>query len=441
MKKSFKHVVFMLALVLVFTPLIQGCSNSDGSGNTSDGDTITLKMSAWGNPEELKVYQRGVDAFMEKNPNIKVEIIPIPSDSYEQKLMTELSGGKGPDVFYVGDATMAKLAKNQSVISLTDFMKTSDSYTKDDLYSDGLWGAAKQNSKIYGIPVDCNPLVLYYNKKLFKELGIKSPQEYFEENDWNWETFKKVTGKFKDAGKYGFVQDSAYGTMASWVWSNGGLVYDKEGNYVLDTNKKAQEAIQYINGLVQDGRAIYAGSLPKGQGLEAMFMSRQVGMVAAGRWLTPLFSKNGSLEFDYIYWPTNTDEKYNPVQIPTAYLSVNANTEHQKAAKKFVTFYTSKMGQKTRLSQAGNAIPSVKGINDVVLENAKVEHADYLLKGRQNGVANGSPRLFAGNVPGLQQDMSDIYDLMLLGKQDADTTIHKITEATQKKMKEYQSGQ
>lgn len=43
---------------------------------------------------------------------------------------------------------------------------------------------------------------MYYNKKVLKEAGIdQTPQEYFDEGEWNWDTFAKVTGKLRDTGK------------------------------------------------------------------------------------------------------------------------------------------------------------------------------------------------------------------------------------------------
>ncbi|MBR2568221.1 MAG: extracellular solute-binding protein [Paenibacillus sp.] len=233
----------LMAAMLVMVPLLQACGKAGDSGGK-----VELTMSAWGNPAELKVYQRAIDAYEEKNKNVSVKLIPIPSDGYEQKLLTELSGGAGADVFYVGDTTMAKLVKSNSVLPLADFLKTDASYTKAEEYAEGLWGAAKQGEELYGITVDCNPYVMYYNIKLFKEAGLKTPQQYFDEGTWNWDTFKEVTATFKSMNKYGFVQEKGSLPMLNWVWSNGGNMYDKEGSYVYDKDPKAQEAIAYMHG-------------------------------------------------------------------------------------------------------------------------------------------------------------------------------------------------
>ncbi|MNH82919.1 putative ABC transporter substrate-binding protein YesO [compost metagenome] len=443
MKIKSKVILKIVPTVLACILVLSGCSGnntttSSESGSGASGKSVNLTMSAWGNPAELKVYQKGIDAYTKEHPNVKIKLIPVPSDGYEQKLLTQLQGGNASDVFYVGDSTIVKLAQNGSVAELGEFMKSDKSYAKPDEYAEGLWGAAKQGDKIYGISVDCNPVVMYYNKKMLKELGIKTPQEYFDEGKWNWAAFNEVTQKLKDAGKKGFIAEQWL--MDTWIWSNGGLLFDESGNYVLDKNQKAKEAIQFVSDLMKKGQITYAGSLPKGQGLDAMFMSNQVGLVAAGRWLTPMFLQNKGLEFDYISWPTNTGNKMEPVQVPVAYLAVNKKSKEIDEALKFATFYVSKEGQKERLTGNGSAVPSVNGIDDIVTNDKSVEHSQYLVDGRKTGFANGSPKMFKGQVPGLNKDIEDQLDLLFLDKQDVDTTIKEISDITKKKIEEFKSG-
>ncbi len=86
MKRKSQFAAFLLVIVL----LVTGCSGSgSNSGSAStDEKKIELTMSAWGNPAEIKVYQRALDEYEKQNPNIKVKLIPVPSDNYEQKLLT-----------------------------------------------------------------------------------------------------------------------------------------------------------------------------------------------------------------------------------------------------------------------------------------------------------------------------------------------------------------
>src|SRR5699024_1945056 len=128
----------------------------------------------------------------------------------------------------------------------------------------------------------------------------------------------------KESGKTGLVLENWWAHWYSWIWSNGGMIFDENGELVLDENDKANEAIHFMNDLIVNKQAVYAGSLPQGQGVDAMFMSNQVGMVAGGRWFTPQFDSNKELDYDYVYFPTNTGNVKEPVGIPVAYIAVNS---------------------------------------------------------------------------------------------------------------------
>ncbi|KAA0965569.1 sugar ABC transporter substrate-binding protein [Sporosarcina sp. ANT_H38] len=432
MKNKFafiKLTSMLLALLLV----ISGCSSGNDK-ESSDGGKVKLKMSVWGNPVEIDGYKLAIDLYKEENPNVEITIIPVPSDSYEQKLFTELSGGNPSDIFYAGDTYISKLIETGKVVDLTDFLESNDSYVKADEFAEGLWGGAKKDDKIFGVPVDSNPFLMYYNKNVLKEAGIeKTPQEYFDEGQWNWDTFSEMTGELVAAGKKGYVGSSGGVYTLSWVWSNGGELYDDNGNIILDKNEKARETFRYLEGLIEDGKITYSGSLPKGQGADALFMSNQVGFLSAGRWLTPMFSENDSLDFDYIPWPTNTGEKMEPAAIGTAYMSVSKDSKHVDEAKKFLSFYTSTVGQKARLAENGSAIPSVNGIDDLVEEAKVPEHATYLLDARNIGIVDDKQM----SVPGLDKELRDIVDLMYLGQQDADKTMDEFYKKAKEMIEDY----
>jgi multiple sugar transport system substrate-binding protein len=166
-----------------------------------------------------------------------------------------------------------------------------------------------------------------------------------------------------------------------------------------------------------------------------MFMSGQVGMVTAGRWFTPLFHENKSLEWDYISWPSNTENKQEPVAIPTAYLAANKDSKHKEEAMKFVSYYTSKVGQEQRLNGIGNAIPSINGIDEAITSSNVPEHVNYIIEAREKGYANA----IQSTIPGLDKEVNDIMDLMYLGKDDAQTTVDKLTKKAKEMIAEHKT--
>ncbi|MDQ0207600.1 ABC transporter substrate-binding protein [Alkalicoccobacillus murimartini] len=408
-----KGIRFVLAISLLSA--LGACSSS----SSGDDKAVQLTFSAWGNPEEMKVYERAVDSFNEQHDDIHVEFNGIGGD-YFQTLSTRLQGGQAPDLFYLSAGDVSTLIQNETIAPISDFLESDESYVKLEEFTTGdIWGPAIQDDVVYALPVDTNPYLFYYNKTLLDEVGATSPQEYFDRGEWNWDAVEEITDLLRDAGKYGFVQENSHESILNWIWTNGGLFADDD-SIVADNDPKTLEAYEFITRMVRDDNFVFAGTLPEGQGTEAMFMSNQVGLVGAGRWLTPMFLDT-DLDFDYIPWPSNTENPIETAGVGMGYLAVNANSDHPEEAKLFQSYYTSKEGQEIRLTAQGNAIPSVEGIDDVVLDQQEPEHIQYLVDAREVGrVAK-----YENTAPGLATELSDIYELMFLGDLSAQEALER----------------
>ncbi|WP_331436709.1 extracellular solute-binding protein [Gordoniibacillus kamchatkensis] len=124
-----------------------------------------------------------------------------------------------------------------------------------------------------------------------------------------------------------------------------------------------------------------------------------------------MFKANASLEFDIAPWPTNTGKKMEPAGIPTAYISMNKATKNKAAAWEFIQAFVSKEGQIFRLQGGGNAVPSTKGADQVVLEGNLPAHAKTFLDARAIGYAL-TPK--EAGVPGLSKVITDSLEALWL---------------------------
>lgn len=420
-----KRLGWLSIICFVSMLCLTACSNETNQGaNGNEEGQVSLTMTAWGNPAEQAVYQRAIDAYMEKNENVSIELIPAPGDTYLQQLLTQLQGSQAPDLFYVGEVQMAQLIATGRIIELTDFLESEESYVSIDDFAPGIWGPARKEDKIYGASVDANPMLLYYNKNVLEEVGIDpdEPQRLYEAGEWNWENFQRINEAVTASGKYGHVLETGAHHLFSWLWSNGGEMYGEDGLFVLADHTQGQETFSYLTENVWAGNFTYAGALPEGQGGDAMFMSNQTAFVSAGRWFTPMFSENEALDFDYIPYPTNTGEILEPSFIATAYLAVGDHTENKEEALRFLSYYTSEQGQRDRLENEGNAVPSVVSADDIIESATIPDHASYLIDTRDIGKVEDKQAL----VPGLSEQLESIFDLLFLGQLDLDEAIERL---------------
>jgi len=392
-----------------------------GQANASLKGTA-LKWSTWGNAGELTRFQEYTADFNQRT-GATAELIPIPTD-YEPKILTQLSGGTAPDLFYSGDQTMAKLIQSKAIIELTERMQSDASQSKPDIFVEGLWGPARtEDGKIWGAPVDCNPLVFWYNKQVLQDAGVTTmPADLQKQGQWTWDALSTMLEQVVAKGKRGLIFGNWFGPIWGWVTTNGGKVFDGN-NFVAADDPKAIEGLKFIIDNVQGKTFTYSGSLPKGQGEDAMFLSQQTAFVVAGRWLLPVFKKAANLQYDVVTWPTNTGKKIEPATIATAYMVQNAKAANADAAFAMLTDFVSPAGQTFRLQGGGNAVPSVTGADQVVSEGNLPANWQAFIDARDVGYA-----IWPGlaNYPGLGDEINKTLDQVWLQGGEVEATVQKI---------------
>ncbi len=347
-----------------------GTGGGGNNGGNNGGGAVT--WASWSNPGEGERF-RAYSKDYAKKSGLKITWQNVVGD-YPSKMLTQLAGGAAPDVFYVGDTLIAKAIDSQAIMDLT-----SDPGCKavfDQTYPGQQKWTQSKDGKIYGIGVDCNPKVFWFNKKVLSEAGVtEDPYAAFEAGKWNRETLTDMLTKVKAAGKRGMAFESGWGDLFSWITTFGGTVFDDSDKAVFNEDKKAQEAIAWLFDQMKSENITYAGSLPKGQGVDALFYSSQLATIQYGRWILPNLKKlKGKVDYDIVAMPSDDGKTVAPVAVFTACLSINAKAKDKEAALKFVADYCGKEGQQYRLSGGGNAVPSIPGLDGIVTEGNDPPH-------------------------------------------------------------------
>jgi multiple sugar transport system substrate-binding protein len=402
--------------------ILQSCG---GGGGSAPGAT-TVTWSTWGNPGEIDRFNKFTNDFNSKHTDVKAQLIPIPGD-YAAKILTELTSRTAPDAFYVDDVTGAKLIKDNLLVELTPLLNGPKSQSKPDDFFAGLWGAAKTpDGKIYGVPNDCNALILWYDKAILQDAGVTTmPADLYTQGKWNRDAFQGMIEQVHRKGKYGYILDDWDFIWYSWITTNGGTLYDNNGNgkFVANQDPKAVEALQWLSDNIKAKHMIFGGTLPKGQGTDLSFMAKQTAFVSAGRYFLPEFKQVSGLAYDIVPFPANTGKKIEPAIVGLSYMVINAATKHQDQAFEFLTNFVSPAGQKFRLSGGGNALPSVKGPDQVVLEGNDPAHAQIFLDARSVGYALPASE---SRTPGLQQDIQTGIDAIWYKGADVQATLNQV---------------
>src|SRR5690554_1339633 len=109
---TFKMEVFMKKTlsVLLIVLLVVGSAFAGGAKEAGKSGTTTLRFSWWGGDERHTPTLKALDAYMAKNPNVKVEGEYGGWDGYYQKLVTQLAGGTAADLIQIDQPWLAELS-------------------------------------------------------------------------------------------------------------------------------------------------------------------------------------------------------------------------------------------------------------------------------------------------------------------------------------------
>ena len=412
------------------TAVAVGLAACSGGGGGSDENTVV--WSTWGTPEELTRFEEFNAQFMERHPDIKVELQPVASyGDYHSKLLAQLTSGTAPDVFYIGDDKIGQFVDAKVLMPLADLMESDASQTKPDDFFPGLFGAAEQDGEYYAAPNDSNPDVLWYDKQALAAAGItEDPATLAENGEWTTEKYLEMNDKLAAAGLVGSMFWNYWATHYSWISSQGGTAYDDSGAFVGNADATTVDAVDTLGKYFQDGTFVVADTMPEGAGADSVFVTHKAGFFSQGRYTIGTVTSAGEQDsYDIVRWPT-PDGQAAPTGVATSYLAINGKTKATDAAFTFWTEFLSAEGQVFRLQGGGNAVPSIKGADEVVLEDGYPAHAQTFLDMRDIGFEDYAAEAV---VPGLSTDVSDLFLKLYEGKADAQGTLDAVGDLVAEK--------
>ena len=336
----------LLALGLVFmSAAMVGCGSK--GNDTSSADIVTeikepAEITFWHamNGDLEKSLTSLTEKFMAENPNIKVTLQNQSSyKDLQQKITATVASPKDlPTMTQAYPDWMFNPIKDNLVTDLTPYIENET--LKFDNYEDILPSfreAAKIDGKIYGMPFNKSTEVLWYNKTLLDELGLKAPTTY----DELVQVAKTIKEKKGIAGA-GFDSLNTYYTT---FLKTEGKTFDS--NFDVTDEASAKALNYYLEG-VKEGYFRIAGtdnylSGPFGNGTVAMYVGSNAG---------ENFVKQGvgdKFEVAAAPYPTSASLQ----QGTDLYVFSSATAEQKTAAYMFLKFLTTKENQITWASQTG----------------------------------------------------------------------------------------
>src|SRR5690349_20665464 len=110
------------------------------------------------------------------------------------KLQTAFASGQGPDLFIISPEDFLRYYNGGVLVDLTPYLE--DAARKD--FFDNVMETRIVDGKIYGLPMEVEPMAMYYGKKAFADAGLSEA-----DLPKTWEQLLAVAKKLTKGNQFG----------------------------------------------------------------------------------------------------------------------------------------------------------------------------------------------------------------------------------------------
>lgn len=174
--KTKRYIILLIALLIGFS--FTGCEKK-GVQRPLHSNKEVKHLEMWkfkSNKEDYIIYD-WINQWNNTHPEVQVSIKLIPFNEYlSTKLPTAFATNSAPDIYMISAGSFLKYADAGCMLPLDEYISDS---VKEDFYISSLETVYYKGS-IMGIPIEREPVALFYNKNVFLEQNI-SPPRYWNE--------------------------------------------------------------------------------------------------------------------------------------------------------------------------------------------------------------------------------------------------------------------
>ncbi|MCL4439787.1 MAG: sugar ABC transporter substrate-binding protein [Firmicutes bacterium] len=252
-----KFKVIALLALLVGILFLEGCgkTNTEQQAQGAKQDKEVVTFVNWVSVEEgtRDQIKDVIAAFERENPNIKVDVKPIPVSDIQNQLSIMVAGGNAPDIAQIqadGVITLASMDALEPVDNLlpSDFIQD----FHQSLYNAGLF-----KGKHYSIPWAPTGPGFLYNKKLMQQAGLdpNKPPQTIEELNQDLKLAKEKLPKEVVLLQLDTTIRTV-GLMHEWPFMRAFGALPVDGNKVQVNSPEMQAYAEWLRNLFKNGYSL-----------------------------------------------------------------------------------------------------------------------------------------------------------------------------------------
>jgi ABC-type glycerol-3-phosphate transport system substrate-binding protein len=386
------------------------------------GQKTVLRWFFWSGTEEERKFWEDLAADATRAlPSIEVKFETDSFTNFWPKLETLAAAGQVPCIIGLQSLRTATFVSRGVYAPLDDLTKADRDINLSD-FNKGIIEGLSYRGKLYALPYDFGPIILYYNKTLFQKAGVPFPKE-----DWTWDDFlktaKAMTREIDGKPVFGYAVINMINRVVPWIWSNGGDYGNADMTKSALGKSETVEAIQWYADLLNKHKVAPPISEPgNAQWDREQFYAGRAAMYIDGPW--NFVNVRSKLKDDWDIALLPRGRAGSATWVAGSGFGMSANCKQRKEAYQVIRFFTNTESLSI-LAKAGRGYPArASALPAFYRKDVPPAHQELVLK----QAATGRP--FKVNTDWQQTENflnRDVLDVVLFTNKPAADVI-KATE-------------
>lgn len=387
---------------------------SDQQYGDMSGDVVTLMFRSYEyDPDALGTVLQ--EFFEETGITTIVKYTPTTGGwaGHFSKMQTLIAAGEEPDMIRIAVEGFRMFHDNDLIASFNPYFELYPEKKSilDELHPK-IMAPYIVDGEIYGLTFEWNNVLCHINLNILEEAGLEMPPM-----DWDLDMFleyaQKMTFVREDGTKvYGTTIPAPYFEGSAWLFNNNASILNEDMTESVINSPEAVEVMQFLQDLIYKYEVAPAPLMD----VNAAFMSDQVGMNWAGRWMQYTYLSSGFEAVDIVPIPKNAT---NQTISGSGIFPILKSSKNKEAAFLLACKLASESAQMAVLSGVGS-IPSNIAAMQAMVESTTFPKNTYLFaEGADTAKSVESPTKYAA----IQECYDRYKTLIFANEMDAQTAL------------------
>jgi multiple sugar transport system substrate-binding protein len=438
MKTTVMFIGVLMSVILIFS----GCSkeeidnevgerqeeDNEETGNvTTDATDKITEIVFWHHYNEQSNENKVlteiiIPEFEKQNKNIKVETVSHDWADLHKKMIVATTANELPDVARLDSAWIPEFEQMGILLSLNNEFSDFEEVKEEIL--EGPMNTAKVKGNYYGLGLNTNTKVLFYNNELLESNNLPVPktmEEFFE-------VAIKISANSGEQAIWGYGEPGLSGwNVCPLIWSNGGEILNEDYTEVegyLNSEKNIallDRLVELYN--IEAMSGFNSGDMPMTDG----FAQGRYAMLFDGPWKYAEL-RGGHPDFKSYRTTTMPEGDGGSIQVLGGEDISITQTANKEASWEFVKFMTSEFAQ-VEMGKVGQIPVNIQAMSNEEIKNIE----DFSIFIEALKTAKARPTI--AEWPQIDTMITDAFTSALLGAKTPEDALNEATMEIEKIIK------